>query len=368
MMKLLFSAAVAVLLAVPVTAQNGDDELYRQGVAARQAGQNGRAVELLSRAAAARPDDADVQLQFGLALLNAGRLQEAESAFRLTLALAPDYADARIGLARIAQRRGDVRVALAELDRVPSGYPEADALRSALRQPAAEQGRWRLDLEGSYSFLNRARPDWHEASLRIGRQVTARTFVSGALEPSRRFGATDVYGEARIDHRFSDAASGYFLFGATPDADFRPRWQVGLGGAQRVLGGPNPTVVTLDGRQSRFPLGDIQMLNPGIEQYVANGRAWLTGRWINVFDENGRHNMGWFARGDVMAGEPLRLFAGAADAPEMSEGVVIETFSVFGGFSYEMSDRTTLRFSIAHEDRPLGLKRTQLQLGAGFRF
>jgi YaiO family outer membrane protein len=133
-----------------------------------------------------------------------------------------------------------------------------------------------------------------------------------------------------------------------------------------VRGGPNPTTLTLDARQARYRAGDIQTVNPGIEQYVAGGRAWLTARWINIFDENGEHHSGWLGRGDFMANDRLRLFAGAADAPDVSEGVVVDTFSLFGGISYEVSERNTLRLSVAHEDRARGSDRLQLGAGLGF--
>ena len=69
-----------------------------------------------------------------------------------------------------------------------------------------------------------------------------------------------------------------------------------------------------------------------------------------------------------MATERLRLFAGAADAPDTSEGIVTDTFSLFGGVSYDTTDRMTLRASIAHEDRETGADRLQFGLGAGWKF
>jgi hypothetical protein len=69
-----------------------------------------------------------------------------------------------------------------------------------------------------------------------------------------------------------------------------------------------------------------------------------------------------------MASEKLRIFAGAADAPDVSEGVVTDTFSLFGGISVDVGDRTTFRISAAHEDRARGADRFQLGVGLGLRF
>jgi YaiO family outer membrane protein len=355
----------AACLAVPAAAQPGQDDFAR-GVAARTAGDSQGAIEALSRAVAADPANADAQLQLGLALLGAGRLDQAEAAFRRTLELAPQYADARIGLARVAQRRGDSAAAIAALAPVPAGNIEAEALRGQLR--AVQATRWQADLDLSYSDLEGGRPSWREGSLRVGYRTDGGTTVSGSVEVSERFNRTDLYGEARVDQRLSEAASLYVALGATPNADFRPAWQLSAGGALRVRDASNPTLLTLDARQARFRAGSIQTLNPGIEQYLEGGKAWLTARWINIFDENGRHSQGWLARGDLMATDRLRLFAGAADAPDTSEGVVIDTFSAFGGAAYQLRGGTTLRVSLAHEDRETGGDRLQLGVGLGIGF
>ena len=107
-------------------------------------------------------------------------------------------------------------------------------------------------------------------------------------------------------------------------------------------------------------------MNPGIEQYL-NGRAWITAQWINVWDSS-EHSSGWLLRGDVMPTDRLRLFAGAADAPDLDEGVVIRTTSLFGGLSIDVGDRFTLRASYAHDDPQGPADRTTLALGMGYRF
>ena len=342
---------------------------YDQAVAARQAGDNGRAIGLLRQVLAGEPANADAHLQLGLALLAEGDLDGAEASFRRTLEIAPAYDDARIGLARVAQRRGDLPGARTLLEPVNPANRDAADLRTALTGGDAPEYRWQLNLDGSYSALEGdAQPDWREGAAQLRYQITPATAVGAALEVSRRFGRTDTYGELRLDQRLAGGHGFYLLAGATPGADFRPEWQIGAGGTVRVRGGSNPTSLTLDGRQARYQSGDIQTVTPGIEQYFANGRAWATVRWINIFDENGTRRSGWLVRGDAMASDRLRLFAGVADAPDVSEGVVVDTFSLFGGVSYDLDDRRTLRLSLSHEDREQGSDRFQIGLGLGWRF
>jgi YaiO family outer membrane protein len=344
------------------------EDLYGQAVAARHSGDPARSAELLARVIAAEPSNADARLQLGLALLALDRIDEAEAAFRHTLQLAPDYADARIGLARVAQRRGDRSAALAILEGVDASSTEAQELRASLVEGPSDRRRVRLEYDFTFSDLEEPRSDWTESRVQLRYEVTDDVAVTGLAEVSDRGADTDVYGELRFDTRLAPGSGVYIALGATPNADFRPRWQLSAGGFARIRSGPNATVLTLDGRQSHFAAGDIQMLTAGVEQYLAGASAWLTGRWINIFDENGNHHSGWLARGDVMANARLRLFAGLADAPDTSEGVVIDTFSLFGGLSYDLSPGMTLRLSVAHEDRDVGSDRLQLSAGTALRF
>ena len=366
----LVAAALALVLGCASAAAQAPGDVYDQAVQARMAGDHARAVELLGPVVASDPRNADAQLQLGLALLGLNRLDEAEAAFKRALALAPDYTDARLGLARVEQRRGNWVAAEAELAQVDLSHPEAGPLsrQIAAGAAAARLSRWRVDLDLARAFLTQDQPDWREGSVRLGHQASQATAVSAGLEVSRRFGLKDAYGELRVEHRLPDNQGSVYIFaGGTPEADFRPEWQLGLGGEVRLRPGGTATLLTLDVRQARYRLGDIQTLNPGIDQYLDSGRAWIGARWINIF-ENGRHHSGWLVRGDRIVTERLRLFAGAADAPDTSEGFVVDTFSMFGGFAYDVDERLTVRASLAHDDRDTGADRMQLGLGAGWKF
>lgn len=354
-----------MMLVAPALAQTASD--YERGVAARLAGHIDSAVELLAGAVAAEPGNADAQLQYGLALLTARRLDEAERSLRTALELAPDYDDVRIALARVHQRRGNRAKALAELDQVSAANREAAELRAALMSPGTVQAayRWQVYLDGSYSDVRR-QPDWHELSLRLAHSIDPSTRLGAAVEFSRRFGEDDTYGEVRIDHRASDRVNLWLFTGGTVKADFRPRWQVGAGGAFKLSEGRSATVATVDARHSSYPSGEIQMLNPGIEQYLAGGH-WLTSRMINVI-EDGKWYSGWLVRADVMATERLRLFVGVADAPDVTEGVVVETVSLFSGVAVDLNDRATLRLFVNSENRDGSADRLEWGTGIGLRF
>jgi YaiO family outer membrane protein len=355
----------ALALATPGVAQTVEED-YRAAVEARQAGKPAEALARLARAAEREPTNADIRLQIGLAHLALGNLDEAEAAFRRTLALAPDYADARLGLARVAYRRGDYAAAHVELDGVALTSPEADALRRQVRAAeAARPWRWSVQFDGSYTDVERA-ADWQSGAVLIQHRPAPGTTLAASVETTRRFERTDVYGEARLDHEFAPGAHVHLLAGGAPDADHRPSLQVGAGVSVRVTEGPYATVLRLDGRVADYPAGQTEIVTPGIEQYLG-GSVWVTGQWINVWDSFA-HSSGWLLRADAMPNDRLRLFAGAADAPDLDSGVVIRTTSLFAGLFAEVGGGFTLGLSLAHDDPERGGDRTTGSLGLGVRF
>ena len=364
-LRLAFIALTLGSAAVRAQEQAAAPGTYDRAVSERLAGDPQRAAALLEPIVSADPLNSDAQVQLGLAHLALGDLDAAEAAFRAALDAAPGYADAHVGLARIAQLRGDRGAALRELDAVSPETPDAAALRHQLAQ-TSDTTRWQLDAEGAYSWLDGPQPDWRELAIQL-RRSSGATSVGGRIEYARRFHRSDVYGELQMDTRLSDAARLYAFAGGTPEADFRPEWQVGLGGSLRVRPGPYATIVTLEGRQARFASGDVQSVTGGLEQYIG-GRAWLTGRWINLFDETGTHRSGFLARGDIEVSEAVRLYAGYSDAPDTDEGIVVDVQSLFGGASIDMGTHRVLRISLAHDDRATGADRTQLSIGFGLRF
>lgn len=362
MIRTLLGAA-ALLVAVPAAGQT-PAQPYGQAVAARLAGNPAEAVRLLEPIVAADRRNADAQVQLGYALLALDRLERAEQAFRAALVAAPDYSDARLGLARIAQRRGRTDAALRELEPLGTNA-EAVALRAQLQaqEPVLP---WSLDIEGNLTAVDGAQ-DWREGAVQLRRRLSPRASAGARIEVARRFGATDVYGEASAEGALGQRARGYLLVGGTPNADFRPQWQIGAGGSLRLSEGGSATVATLDLRHAEFASGKVDTVVPGIEQYFSGGRAWLTARMINVFDD-GDHQTGFLVRGDALVRDDLRVYAGYSDAPDTSEGFVIDTRSLFGGISYDLGPRTTLRASLSMDRPDTGFDRTQFGLGLGLRF
>lgn len=340
------------------------DQAYAQGVALRRAGRDAEAAALFAEVLRQRPADVDARLNLGLSLLALGRLDAAERELNTVVEQAPAYADAHIALARIAQRRGDRaeaerRLALAEAAR--PGDPAVAALRTQLAAP--EEPRARIDLSAAESDLSQGLSPWRQVVVGAARRLDDRTTLSASADWTERFDRTDLYLEAGVAHRWSWGATTLSL-GGTPDADYRPELSV-RGGVERAVGAG--WAVTLDGSLSRYPVGTVSSLQPGVQWSDASGRVQLGARWINTWDETDARQTGYALRGAFAVTPRLTLRAGYADAPETDQGITIPVVSHSLGLEFAATERVTVRLNVLDEDRG-AFDRREIGLGLGWRY
>lgn len=322
--------ALAAAFAAPLSAQSSND--YEQAVAARQAGDAATAVVLLDRWLAAHPQDSDALVQRGYAHLALDNRQAAEDDFRAALLIAPDYEDARAGLALLADRS------------------------------AAERSDGFLLAGGAWSDLGSGGQDWWEASLSAEAPLTADLSLGGRASWYRRFGLEDVELEARIAAHPSDDLWLRASIVGTPSADFRPEIALAGGADLRVAEGAQATVLSIDAAWQRFPLQDIFTVTPGITQYFGDGRWSGTLRGIGIVPESSDFELGVLGRLDYATGARQRLFVGAAYSPDTDLGIVTRVTSAFAGAEFPLGDRFSVLPSIAHEWRDGGPDRTELRI------
>ena len=336
-MRTIAAMAVLAWLAWGETASAQDraidpDQIYATSVQDRLAGRNEAAIEGSRSVLAVRPEDVDARLNLALALMAAGRLDEAETELDIVLDQTPDYADARTARDRITRLRDD----------------RAD---------------WRFDVSTAYSNLSQGLDPWREAMVTLSRRTDQGT-VSGTIEHAERFDRTDTYVEARLDRAVGRGAV-YGALGGTPDADFRPEIAVRAGGQMPV--GSQGLAATLDAGLARYAAGTVTTLQPGVEYTSSGGTVILGGRWINVWDERDTYRSGYSLRAVVAIRPDVRLRAGFADAPESSDGTTVDVRSTSLGVEVDVTERFTLRLNGLREERT-AYDRDEITLGFGVRF
>ena len=324
-------AAVAALVvqAAPALAQ---DSVYDRAVAARLAGDPALAVALLEPWLSAHPGDADALVQYGYALLALGEYDRAERAFADTLALAPEYTDAREGMALAAARRSD-----------------GTAARRSF-----------VLAEGALSDLDRGQRDWHELGLAASLTAGERSTLDLRGSWYKRFGIRDSEFGALLTHRAGPDLWLRVGGSLAPHADFRP--EVGASAGLDYRFAPH-SVATIDASWQQFPAQTIWTLRPGFTQYLGGGRYAVTLQASAAAASRRDVLVGASVRGDYFAGDRTRFFAGAASGPETDLGIVRQTTSLFFGGEVALGGDVSLLGSAGREWSGIGADRSEARIG-----
>ncbi|TIN03936.1 MAG: YaiO family outer membrane beta-barrel protein [Mesorhizobium sp.] len=278
--------------------------------------------------------------------------EQAEQSFAGLVAADPKNVEALVGLGDALRARGEnagARQAYRQALDLESGSRE---IEDRLSVPPPR--KWRLDVGSEVSELSAGRGTWSDSAIGVAYQLSPDTTIGARTRLATRFGRTDLQIEGRIDHVFAPPFSAYALVAATPDADFLAQFSVGAGASWRAIpgaGGVGPVFINIDTRYDVFTDTQIATVSPWLQAYVFNERLAFSARWIHAEDDIGTTADGYALRADLTATERLRLFAGYSDAPEISEGTLAETRTVFAGVSVDVTDRFTLAGSYAHEQR-----------------
>jgi YaiO family outer membrane protein len=322
-------AGLALCLAAPSLAQA--ESPYAEAVAARQAGDAARAEALLVPWVAAHPADVDAWLQLAYARLALGELDAAEADFRRVLATAPDYADARDGLALVAARR-----------RGRGGFVFG---------------------EGALSDVSNQASDWTEVAAGAVLPLGADTMLDLRGAHYRRFGFTDA--EVEAGATFHAAPELWLRLGGsvTPEADVRPRWGLRAGLDRRFTDGSGATVIGFDVHHRSFPAQDVFTIEPHLTRHFADGRTSVTVRGSGTFAEGSGFEPGVLVRADHSPTDRGRVFAGTAIGADTELGVVTSTHSVFLGGEVPLGGRVSLTLAAAREWRGDGIDRAEGRVG-----
>lgn len=288
-------------------------------------------------------DNADVMLLRANLAYIAGDYAKAEQLYTRILAIAPDYADAADGLERVQNA-----------------------------QAYAAQGDylWQLDAGLEHSDFDDARPNWNQQFVQITRFLDdKRTALHGKVARYEQFRNIDSEYELGVSHRFSDRANGYVYGVYGPQADFRPEYRIAAGGAYRLTpsSAAMPLWMTVDSRMDWYADSRVLNINPGAK--VEFIRGWsLAGRVIVVDQEDERRVYGFDARLNGTLTDRLRGFIGYADAPETIDAVTVDTQTYFGGLAFDVTPRSSLLLSYAHDDRENTFERQVINAGIRYRF
>ncbi|MBY0563608.1 MAG: YaiO family outer membrane beta-barrel protein [Hyphomonadaceae bacterium] len=296
----------------------------------------------------ADPDDADAWVRLGFARAASHDAAGAEEAFARALAIAPGYDDAKLGLAQLAYRAGDLEEArrwLGAIGEARRADPDVAALSRALSAAQSADVTWRVDASIAYSALSDDLDPWREATVSLARRK-GDTWWGGGVEVVERFRQSDVFGELRFTHAAGHGAWGIALGGAS-DPLFKPEVQARLeyatpeGDPWRFAG-----ALTL----AEYQVGAIHRLGLSASHERDMG-ARVTVRSVAVRDERDDVRFGYGVSLAARVHDDADIEVSWSDAPESSEGATVDVQSLALGGSVAMTPRLRLRVAVAREQR-----------------
>jgi len=270
------------------------------------------------------PGNPDILNGYGYLEYYRENLDAAEGHFNQVLLDYPGYKDSSDGLNRVKRAR---------LDRLGTDY------------------RWRIDLSGGISSFNNDLDNWNEQSIRA-EYVPGEIGFFGSATRYERFGYDDIQFMAGARSNTDKDWDWEVGLGVTPDADFRAEL-TGMARAGYKLDFVNDSVVhaSLGYQIDDYALvGQVHQISPQLVTYLDNG-AVVTTRLVHVRQDGEDAQTGFLTSGLYPLTTRLDVRAGYAQAPEAVNGIVVDTESLFGGFSYRLSEHIQLHGTFARDDR-----------------
>ncbi|HTL67446.1 MAG TPA: tetratricopeptide repeat protein [Lacunisphaera sp.] len=179
------------------------------------------AAAYFSVALAARPEDAAAHFEYGLELVELGRVDEALAQYRDVVRLQPDHAAAHAEIGRILLQQGDAAAAVPEFQTAIARHPEFGVAQLGLARASLQLGRW-TEADAAFQRARDAMPDdpgvenaWAEACARQRRFAEAVPHYQRAIA-------------LRPDDAGLRAALGFVLYFSNRQAEALAAWDEAL--------------------------------------------------------------------------------------------------------------------------------------------
>jgi len=171
------------------------DALHLLGVLCDQRGDHEHAIDLIGRAVALRPEQAEQHGNLATALLGAGKTDQAEASYRRAVAIEPRYVEGHYNLANLLRAKGDAMAAVAAFETALALQPNHAQARNNLAMLLWEDLGDSRAAERQFRLLLSLAPDWATGHMNYGLyRLAAGAYVEGWDEYEWRW-RSDSYGE-----------------------------------------------------------------------------------------------------------------------------------------------------------------------------
>jgi YaiO family outer membrane protein len=364
--------AVLCLITAPAAVEAQIHEpRFDQVTIARNAGDFGRAIQLIEEIDAQHPNDPTTLRLLGNAYAAGGDYILAVETLKRARLLAPEDQDIALALGRVMIWSGRLdeaqaiasQIALAQPDNIE--LPDLRRLMNRARQNPANRPRIALSHTLSWVKIGSSKADWTETVVSIDAPVASRTTVVGEIDVENRAGTEDTRFVGQIDRRLARGAAIYLAGSFTANPDFREDWSLRAGGEVQLFAN---TAFMGALRHADYGSSNVTVFEPGVRIQSANGRASITVKSINFWAEGNDYRNGWSARTDVDFWQTWLLSAGAATYPDTEASQTRRVRSFFGALTAPLTNKFNVRLGAEYEKRIGSYHRTGVTFGIAWRF
>ena len=259
-------AALCLIIAPSAARAQVQDPRFDEARAARNAGDLGRAIQLIEEIDAQYPNDPTTLRLLGSAHAARGDYILAIATLERARLLAPQDQDIALALGRAmiwSGRLDDAEAIANEIGLVQPDNVELPELRRSIDRARRNPGsRPRISLGHTRSRvkIGNSRRNWTEAVVAIDAPIGARTTVAGELGVENRGDTADTRFAGRIDHRLASGGAIFVGGSVTANPTFREDWSLRAGGETPLLANVALMVAL---RHADYGLSNVTVVEPG---------------------------------------------------------------------------------------------------------
>ncbi|MBP7483678.1 MAG: YaiO family outer membrane beta-barrel protein [Aquabacterium sp.] len=286
-----------------------------------------------------------------------GQPDRAAKVYEAILDQAPDYLDAKEGLAR-------ARAAM-QTDKAP-----VVAQRDAPSAPASTP-HWQVASGFEYSDFDQAgRAPWRQTSVQLD-HLFQNASVYGRVARYDQYRLLDADVELGGAVTLTPVLQVHGFVGGSQQPEFRPTQRVGMGGEWWFHGRPEAVgsvALTVESRYDEYADDTrVRTFNPGVA-WAPYAGVKLSANLIGVDKAGAKWLHGRAFRVDVTPSDQISVYGGYADAPENELASVVRTRSWFVGMAADLAPGYTARLGYARDDRENAYIRQVINVGIAYRF
>lgn len=275
--------------------------------------------------------------------------------YQQTLAIDPNNLEALVGLHDAYRNMGESDRAAEYLSLAAVVDPNNMDVRTRQDQQVVPEPSWQVTYGyGNSHFKRIPLGDWYDSFIEVHRRDGHGNDLYGRVENQGHFGMSDTLLTLGTVRNITGTMPWGARLEYSPDAVFVPDFRVNAFVSPRIREGEDtwgPTIGNVSLQYASYPAAQVVQLGLGIDQYLFNGRVWVSPSITTVRDENNDTITGWNLRANLLVNQDMLTGFGYGESPQTESAVtaITRTTHLYGQVS--INDHADIRIDLVREDR-----------------